>query len=168
MEHPKNIKEEIIKVIDKLFKYDGKTYEEDLEIAGNFLILWNLFEKEFCDTNADKPKLKNIANEYYTHFDTNILHEVFEGIKKRYQDENKFENLRFRNENIKNEVRNTLDKSNNATDEEKLRAILYIIYRYRNNLFHGNKKLQLCEQKENFERSYKVLIELLKLKTSYK
>lgn len=165
MEPEINIKEEIIKLIDKLFKYDGKTYEEDLEIAGNFLILWSLFEKEFCNTNANKPKLKEIAKNNYNRFNKIILKEVFAGMAKRYEDEKCFKDLRFSSEAIKIGVKNMLD-NDTATDEEKLRVILYIIYRYRNNLFHGNKKLQLCKQKENFERSYQVLIELLRIKTA--
>lgn len=157
MEHEINIKEEIIKLIKD---------DENLEISGQFMVLWSLFEKKFCNCDANKSKLKTIAEKYNTLFDKDILKQVFEGMVKRYKNEECFNNLRFRRDNYKNEVRGILD-NNNATDEEKLRAILYIIYRYRNNLAHGEKNIEtLIKQRENFEMSYQVLIELLKIKTA--
>ncbi|MFB9119635.1 hypothetical protein ACFFUE_00370 [Bergeyella porcorum] len=155
----------ILKLIDSNFYYDGKTYSADLEMVGNFLILWSLFENRCCEENANKASIENVIKKVKKSFDDNILNEVFDYMKERYADAEKFKNLNFRTGGGDEKMKTHCEKvfsGEESSKEDKLKAVLYVIYRYRNNLFHGIKQIPtLQEQKDNFNMAYKVLIECI-------
>lgn len=155
----------ILKLIDSNFYYDGKTYSADLEMVGNFLILWSLFESKCCKGNANKASIENVIDKVEKSFDDNILNEVFDYMKERYAVAENFKNLNFRtgggDEKMKTHCEEVFSDEK-SIKEDKLKAVLYVIYRYRNNLFHGIKQIpSLHKQKDNFNASYKVLIECI-------
>ncbi len=74
-----------------------------------------------------------------------------------------FGRLHFR-ENDRQELVKKVLLGDESTTAEKLAACLIIVFRYRNNYFHGIKwATEFRGQQENFERSSKLLADVLDL-----
>ena len=157
-------------------KIDDAKYTE----FWNFVILWNLFEsrlfeRDFSVTEAKDKMTFNVSEDK--------INAAFDYIKKRYFNENLtpnelFDKLGFRNkqrnENRKKKVAKELIETH---DEKKVKAIIananceladkalavtIIIYRYRNNFFHGEKNIvSLTRQEGNFKFANDFLIACL-------
>ena len=124
-----------------------------------FLILWNLFECRLFDTSfsVSKALAKNLI------VPEGVLKEAMEYFKTRYVEDGKtngkFDKLNFRQDKSgkdidkKSHVMNVLlgTKDDELTDSA---AILCIVYRLRNNLFHGLKSV---ESFPNQEVTFKVV-----------
>lgn len=125
----------------------------DIDEIRDFALLWNLFESLCCNKRANMNKINSLIDTKIDFFEEQDFREVFEYFYHRYKGNNsKFQALNLKNGD-KKLVGNILndeyhDKSN------KLKFILTIIYRYRNNLFHGEKDMRYIRlQKENFKRT---------------
>ena len=136
----------------------NKTYgtnfnDEDLKNIRDFSLIWNVFENKICENSFSISRFEQkILNK-------NINSNLFQGhlsyFKNRYvQDDNftpRFTHLNFRERDRKDLVEKILlgtDTDSNNT----ILALMIIIYRYRNNLFHGIKNMhQIDQQKQNFE-----------------
>lgn len=118
--------------------------EETIKPAKDFLLLWNLFEYIYYDSThrLSPTKLLQLAEIAIQYIDFKNYESFFTFFKKRYiergETNQKFEGLYFERENDEMLVRNTL--INPSTNLEKLKALLLITYRFRNNLFHGRKE----------------------------
>ena len=74
----------------------------------------------------------------------------------------RFEHLNFRNNDRKELVEDVL-LGNNIEVSNIVLALTIIVFRYRNNLFHGLKEMQFIDQqKENFENANLILIAILR------
>lgn len=122
-----------------------------------FSLIWNVYEKELCDKDG---KIRQHSEEHSETFseklDTNFLADVFDYFKNRYvlngEKTHHFENFEFNSEPIKAQVFGYLSSAN-PSNTEKLKALLCIAFRLRNNLFHGEKHIEkLYEQNENFRQ----------------
>jgi hypothetical protein len=110
------------------------------ETATNFLLIWSIFESKcfngFCRDDLI-VKYNDVFTDKKIKKDFEKLVQVFHN---RYQDKNKWKNLCYKNEN-----KNVTDIKNkryeDLTEEEKLIFGLYVVFRFRNNIFHDNKKL---------------------------
>lgn len=132
-----------------------------------FSLIWNIYEKELCDKYAHIQTHPDLhSQKYHNQVDQNILDSVFEYFKKRYildgQPTDLFKAFKFeKSPVIKNEVLEYL-KSEELSSENKLTALLYIAFRLRNNLFHGEKAVfQLYDQNENFRQINLLLMHLI-------
>lgn len=173
MEQEINIKEEIIKLIGDNYFYQEKTYEKDLEMVGNFLILWNMFEGMYDNqyrTKVDKDHKENIIQKCIEkvdklNFSRELLDDALLYFRSRYietEETNKlFEKLKLEN-SCKGLCEKVLKNESDIKEGDRLKCVMHIVRRYRNNLFHGIKEIPLKDQKTNFEISYKILIELIK------
>lgn len=76
--------------------------------------------------------------------------------KDRYsENDDKFNNLNIKDK--KEDIKNNL-----LTWDNKLYTVIYIISRFRNNLFHWSKRVEFIDlQKENFEKINIFLLELI-------
>ncbi|MCM1301096.1 MAG: hypothetical protein NC250_02400 [Alistipes senegalensis] len=127
----------------------------------NFMLLWNLFEARLfdCDFGKNRARVSDIR------LADNLIDETLQYFRDRYTTNNAT-NLRFKALNLRNndkpeEIRRILLEST-GTVAEKTEAIITIIYRYRNNLFHGEKEIALLsEQQENFALANKFLMACL-------
>ncbi|AXT19256.1 hypothetical protein D7030_13460 [Flavobacteriaceae bacterium AU392] len=152
------------KMIDWLNnKYDIALETDQLKEIQNFTLLWNIFENLIFETrfsvNQIEDKLADI------NLDQEIISETFDYCKNRYINNNetneRFEYLYLRNNDNPDLVRETLI-SDNPTDLNKVKVVVTIVSRFRNNLFHGIKDFKkLHLQKENFEMSNKLLQSIL-------
>lgn len=143
------------------------------ERVKNFAILWNLFETFTCNKNADIPKIMAAvdgldAMEPITNIFTDTYLAYF---GDRYflngQPTEHFQHLNITNVNYSAKVQMVLTRQ--ETDpKEILKALLIIVYRYRNNLFHGEKNVaKLDGQIENFSFANNLIIDILDLLRKY-
>ena len=133
--------------------------EEYVEVR-NFLILWNIFEAKWfkCNFGRNKSNIQNI------HLASDIVNQTLQYLQRRYitngSTNERFMKLRLRNNDMTSVLCVLLGRSNNSCDI--IKAIIMIIYRYRNNLFHGEKAIaSLPIQKDNFIYANKFLIACL-------
>ena len=130
-----------------------------IEFILEFTILWNLFEKDFFVTDFKTYKINDFIVVYWNR----VTVDLFDFFQERYLDNweinSKFENLRFK-ENQINDI-----KTNLINSENKLFTIIHILNRFRNNLFHWEKPVQsLYELEDIFVKSNNFLKEVLILK----
>ena len=137
--------------------------EKDVNQVKNFSLIWNIFEDTVCDRYCTIPKMKAA----FQNKNFNLIHfEVFlDYFKQRYvengQPTEKFPGLRITNENYENLVLAVL-KGKETTERETVLALAIIVYRYRNNLFHGEKDIRTINlQNDNFQNANGFLQALL-------
>ena len=142
----------------------GTAYtEKQLTNVRDFSLLWNIFENLVCGNNCNVNRLDQRLNPI--EFEIADFQENFDYFKDRYTENGatnvRFERLNFRNGDRKDFVANVLLENDNITSNIVL-ALTIIVYRYRNNLFHGLKNfLQIDQQEENFKNANQVLKSIL-------
>jgi hypothetical protein len=155
--------------IDWINNYYGVSLdEEELRPILFFSLLWNVFESVACNSNANIQTIVKKVNEEHQRlpFNQGNYSESLDYFRSRYikdgQPTASFRSFSFeRNEDWKSRVANVLI-SNRTETSELITALLVIVYRYRNNLFHGVKDIPTIEgQKTNFENANKVLKQFL-------
>ena len=145
----------VIKWINEKIINEGTDRIEatDIDEIRDFALLWNLFESIFCNRNANLPKIFQVVDNCVNHLVEEKYDTIFQYFYNRYKnDSDKLEALRLKGDakSIVEHVLNDtyVDKNN------KLKFIMSIIYRYRNNLFHGEKNMRYIQlQKENFKQT---------------
>jgi hypothetical protein len=140
---------------------------EKINAITNFSLMWNLFESVLGNNTMSIQRISQIATLISTKDNCNDFYrEYFSYFKDRYVDEIGntkaiFNNLAFRANDKKDFVEQTL-KSEGLNAAEAIEALLIIIYRLRNNLFHGEKELHTIHtQYENFNNANLFLSKLL-------
>lgn len=134
---------------------------EGIDRVRNFVFLWNIFETFACNKNANLNSIRNIVEEINNR-DAITLEPFADYVNyfsNRYYNPNgdsrySIDGLLFRKNNndqvAKNEVIAVLTRQQ-VEPKEVLKALLFILYRFRNNLFHGEKEIvRLNEQIDNF------------------
>lgn len=133
----------------------------------DFIFLWSLFEAKVLDHDGSAHSICKKVSEWR---DAGTLareqHEPqLDYFRKRYFADGKFthhfDHLCLRKSDKPNILRSVLDGSNNDPRDCVLTVIL-IVWRFRNNLFHGQKwDYQLADQLSNFTHANAVLVRLL-------
>lgn len=145
---------------------------ETLQLVAGFALLWNLFEGRVCENQAcvktfkritqnlaSSPKLEKLVDKsvsfyrcrYVTGQETNSR---FNGLKFRRNDQ------RARVESV---LKGEVDKFG-----EKVFALLIIVYRIRNNIFHGLKSASIWDdQAKNISEASRVLSLIIEAKAGY-
>lgn len=112
------------------------------QTALHFLIAWSLFESKcfsgFVRINQIEKFAKKLISEG---FDSTLVQDATNHFHARYKDSNLYQQLMHdqacpRMEAI---VRKNIQSLN---PEESLFLVALVVYRFRNNIFHGNKKVQ--------------------------
>jgi hypothetical protein len=136
----------------------------DIESVRNFSLLWNLFEGLVCNKNASVIALENAVSDMQKRRKLKIddYDKFLKYFANRYI-ENGETNRRFRMLNLPRGDKRELVKAvligNETAPEKVLLAILIIVYRYRNNLFHGEKAIRdLPNQIDNFRNANQLLM----------
>lgn len=161
-----------------------KLERDEFDALNSFALLWSVFEGYVCD-KVNIPQGQSFRLEKIDDFvekswgqrvspnwhdDTRIT-AAFEYFKVRYTNEEtggaSFEKLRFRTghyEQCKKDFAfETLCKLDPSASDI-VKSLLVIIYRLRNNLFHGVKWAQddgMRDQQQNFEHASKVLMAVM-------
>ncbi|WP_149086504.1 hypothetical protein [Pseudomonas prosekii] len=142
---------------------------EDLAGLIVFTILWTLFEAQALSTNAALGRIVELAERWGRdgHLESRWHMPVFHYFKARYvengQPTQHFENLFFHDEKSRAHTLATLG-GNADGNAECLSASLLIVYRFRNDFFHGMKwAYDMKGQRDNFEHSSQLLVGALKV-----
>lgn len=161
MTQPASITERLNKMINHIANSGSIDISTpDYDEIRNFLYLWNLFEKEFFQTNY--AQYKGNAKSIQTNSETLSTLAYFQGVYANNQ--TRFNGLGFKNVQNITFITNVL--SGVISDEASItKAIIEIIYRYRCNLFHGSKEIaSLWKQKDNFIQANKYMLACLEAK----
>ncbi len=133
----------------------------------NFAMIWNLFEDRCMGNFAKISKVDNLVKGIIS-IDNLEVDAIFNYFKDRYKVADNIydiECLLWRRN--KNSYRNFVIKKFRDTQcshQDKIKAVLYIIFRLRNNLFHGEKDIAIInEQKQTFVLVNKFLMDLITL-----
>ncbi len=133
----------------------------------NFAMIWNLFEDRCMDNFAKISKVDNLV-EGLISINNLEVDTIFDYFKDRYKI---FDNI-YVTENLlwkehEYTYRNfVIEKfrDTQCSHQDKIKAVLYIIFRLRNNLFHGEKDIAIInEQKQTFVLVNKFLMDLITL-----
>ena len=138
-------------------KFSALLKDRDYNGITEFLLLWNLFEDRLFENKFTIRNASEYINNHIEELDESISGMIFDYFKERYTDPLRkivlysyFEPLNFRDNDRKEFVNDTL-LSDSPSIQHKILTSTIIIYRYRNNLFHGLKSVtQINYQKENF------------------
>jgi len=150
-------------------RYYEKIDDSKLYSIFYFSLIWNIFEKELCDKDGRiSVHPTKLSTRYAEKANKDHVSNIFGYFQDRYVlNENKtekYQSFEFKSVDIKNEVFECLiiDK---PTVEQKLKTLLQIAFRLRNNLFHGEKQVAiLYEQNENFRQINLLLTHLIDMK----
>jgi len=129
----------------------------------HFALMWNMFEGELCDSAANPAKLKEVSallaqRGLMTHRSSEAF---LKFLQERYWNgkelTGRFQFLRLRSAAEVAVVSEML--SGGTTDPVKvIHALLLVVYRYRNNTFHGLKEIaEVLGGQELFDQSARFL-----------
>jgi hypothetical protein len=137
---------------------------EDIESVRNFSLLWNLFEGLVCNKHASVAALENAVSDMQERHKlrTEDYDKFLKYFTNRYIENGeitrRFGRLNLRKGDRRELVEGVL-KGDETAPEKVLLAILIIVYRYRNNLFHGEKSIyDLPNQIDNFRNANQLLM----------
>lgn len=126
------------------------------ESSLHFLVAWSLFESKCFSGFVKAAQIEDYARVVSSTIDWSALSEIAEHFHTRYQNSPKlFKNLMHHQKDKR--LSALLATSFSAfTPEDGVFFLVFVIYRYRNNIFHGNKgvlswlsfreQIQLCIQ----------------------
>lgn len=144
-------------------KYGTAFDEADLASIKDFSLIWNVFESKVCGNHFSISRLQqNLADR---NLDINIFQIHLNYFRNRYVFHGaitpRFIFLHFRAGDRRQLVEDVMLGNNNTTNDIIL-AIIIIVYRFRNNLFHGLKNIKhINQQRENFETANDFLIKFI-------
>ena len=144
-----------------------------MEEVVDFPLLWALFEHEYGNGRRNfgidavekiADELKECLGKCHSCFDS-----AWEHFRERYAKEGKIDHYHlsdlFHRAHKKNFVKEKLEAEYCCT-LDKVKALLFIIYRLRNNFFHGKKyECNFKDQNENFRYANEILIKIIELKS---
>lgn len=145
---------------------DSNNFLQSRRFLFEFAVIWNLFEKKKMGNNASIAKVSRFVEGLQNIENINVT-EIFEYFKNRYTNNtdhpNLFEALRWRDkEKDKKDETYRILTLENPIGKDKIKAILYIIFRLRNNLFHGEKSiLTIDQQRATFNLVNSFLLDIL-------
>ena len=111
------------------------------EKATSYLLTWSIFEQEIFNGFMETSKIKSIAKKLAKHYSDLDVEVIARDFHSRYQDANNYRHLIHKKDNsdFKLIIRKAFD---DISESEKLELLFFVAYRYRNNIFHGNKKVE--------------------------
>lgn len=145
----------------------GALSPEERDAVACFVFLWSLFEAEALERNGNVNALVRIAEVWADRgaLDEQSLSGELKYFQDRYYRDGSFTE-HFGYLNLRAGDRRTLVERTMRNEEtrpvERVAAVLIIVYRFRNNLFHGEKwEYQLEGQLENFRQANSVLVQAI-------
>lgn len=146
------------KYVEETFSMHIPLTDPSFQSVWNFLFLWGLYEAELMNNHTSARNVWNNCGVFAP--EVKAVDHFYEIIHQRYVDENQhinvvFDQLCFREEEgkYKDDIKSFL-LSANTSDEEKNKVCRMILWRYRNNLFHGKKELKsIWKQLDFFEEA---------------
>jgi len=131
-----------------------------------FVIMWSVFEAVALGTRGDVHSIITFVDGKEAELEnpalfSPILHHFTNRYVEDSQLNHKFEALRLRNHDRRTDVEGVL-LGEKEQSKEIVKALLIIVYRLRNNLFHGNKwGDEMRDQQRNFDFSCQLMMRVL-------
>ncbi|MGD1837585.1 MAG: hypothetical protein ACPKPY_05955 [Nitrososphaeraceae archaeon] len=146
-------------------RFRSNLTEGDLSSVSDFLLFWSLFEKIACNRQANIGSLFEFAQNNEHRFNRELVNDTMTYFKDRYFENGtvteRFQYLRIQRQELSDFVVNTF-QNETPLFLDILKTCLIIVYRFRNNLFHGEKNiLKINTQDDNFKNSNNFLKHLL-------
>lgn len=142
--------------------------EFERQVICDFFFLWSFFEGKFLNKSASIPEIENWTHqlEAARRLNRAPFERAIEHFRRRYffagQLNELFDNLKV-NAKHRKYVTDVLSSAKD-TDYHVTTGLLIIVYRLRNNLFHGAKwEYDIKYQMENLQQSNAVLIAAMDL-----
>jgi len=137
------------------------------ETATHFLIAWSLFESRCFEGFAKPEKFHAFASDVTENdaFQNEDFLESGKHFHSRYQDKHRYNNLMHRQSSPKlKDILSTQFES--LSDYQIIFMLLFIVYRFRCNIFHGNKGVESwLKYKEQINLCLIVMQSLISLTT---
>jgi hypothetical protein len=141
--------------------------EDEQNAIGDFSLLWSLFESRILNSRGNADAICHVIDTWTQQggIDAALFSEELAYFQNRYYANaaftDHFGQLNFRNGDHEEMVRNVLSAADVDTGH-KFSTALIIVYRYRNNLFHGLKWQDgLAGQVDNFNAANAILMKTL-------
>lgn len=151
---------------EKAHGFDQLSNEEVTAIS-EFSLLWGLFEARVLRSSGSARAICDAVDAWQTAgaLDAHSLNTELEYFRERYFANgtftSHFRHLHLRGNDQRPLVQAVVDGSN-SDPRDRVAAVLIIVYRYRNNLFHGVKwQYMLAGQLSNFTTANAVLMKVL-------
>jgi len=134
-------------------KFGLSLSESDLSNVKDFSLIWSIFDRHVCNSGFSITRIEQKYS--YMKFDSKEMETFLDYFKKRYIENGvtneRFNKLRLRPNDRSKFVSDILLEGDYNPGNIAL-AITIIIYRYRNNFFHGLKEFRnIDKQDKNFE-----------------
>jgi hypothetical protein len=140
---------------------------EDQSAITDFALLWGFFENRILETNCSAAKIVAVVRKWTDEgiLSANLFDDELAYFANRYFRDgdftHRFHDLRFRNGDQGDIIRAVLSGQDTNAQHRVLTALI-IVYRYRNNLFHGLKwEYEIAGQRGNFDAANIVLMKAL-------
>lgn len=136
--------------------HDGHKVNDSYQSIADFCLMWALFEgTELHRVENTVDELEEVANRLY--YQIRGIEPALDFWSDRFTESGEF-NQKFRKLRFSHAPHEALVKSvllkENTNRSDILHALLLIVYRIRNNLFHGEKDItRIFNQKSNFINS---------------
>lgn len=141
--------------------------KDEQDAIADFSLLWSLFESSILNTRGNAANICKAVEAWHAagSLDAPAFDDELAYFRNRYfLDGNftgHFDHLHLRNSDREQLVRAVIDGSDNDPRSRAM-AVLIIVFRYRNNLFHGVKwQYELKEQLDNFTAANAILMKVL-------
>jgi hypothetical protein len=145
--------------------------EEDRDAIFHFLLLWSFFEAEALDTRGSANAICALVKEWASQGKLNptIFQDDLTYFRTRYflngTPTEHFPGLMLR-ENDKPALVHSVLKGDNTSPTDAVAALLIVIFRLRNNLFHGVKwAIGIHGQRANFDYANISLMKALEIQS---
>ena len=144
-------------------RYGIQLKENDLKSVRDFSLIWNIFEGTVCNNSFSITRVEQAIRN--RDFSLDEFAPILDYFRDRYVSNNqtnqRFEQLHFRENDRKDFVADVL-LGNHTGTKQIILALVIIVYRFRNNLFHGLKDVRFIgEQESNFDNANRVLTTIL-------
>lgn len=140
---------------------------DELNAISDFSLLWSLFEARILDARGSADAICRVVDSWQKAgtLDATLVDPELAYLRRRYfahgDFTEHFKNLHLRRNDQNALVRAVIEGSKNIP-RDRVVAALIIVFRYRNNLFHGVKwQYQLADQLANFTAANAVLMKVL-------
>jgi hypothetical protein len=141
---------------------------DSVDVVSSFTLMWDIFEGAVCSNHANILAFKKRANKIAQR--RLLPQDIEDGVRfwrQRYVTgaklNNQFERLNFRPPDCREHVEAVL-RSEKDDPESRLLAVMIVIYRLRNNLFHGLKEIDtLNDQLPNLTMACRVLAAIVEV-----
>ena len=155
----------IEKYLDKELAQNVTLDHEKYVEVRNFLFLWNIYEREFLDNKCCVGRIW--ANYGLFEPKQSVKDRYYDYLVKKYSYERKFKklNLAWDGGTYEADVKAIIENKSPSNEEKRL-VCMMVIWRYRNNLFHGGKQISgIWTQGKIFKEANAFLISGLSKKT---